>query len=618
MKYDFINPKEITPDGWLMRQLRIQADGLHGNLDKVWRDVKESKWLGGNGEGWERLPLFLDGFIPLSLLVGDEDKIARAKKYADCILSCQDEKGRFRPKNDTEPLSDDIWAQFLIMRMLTNYADCLCDDDKAKEIENALLSCFEFIYAYTSERTLFNWAAFRWYECLIAAKWLFGRNISRQNREFIIKVCERLKVQGADICDLVEVWKKNRDKNKGWNYEAHIVNIAMTLKAYDLYGEIMGEKPTATSEEAFSVLYKKHGTAYGHFTGDECLSGLSAIHGSELCGIVEAMYSYEWNTAVTGKSVWGERLENLAFNGLPATVSEDMWTHQYDQQVNQISCKKYKKAIYRTNEPDANVFGLEPNYGCCTANFGQGFPKFALSAYMKQPGGIVAVSPVSMKIQTEIDGEKVNFSCKTEYPFGKTCVFTSDKTIKLKVRVSEYAKIEVCDENNNKIDCVKYGGWVDFVLERGVNTVVKYEYSPRLEKAPEGGYCLRYGALLFAVPVKEKREIVEYEKNGVVRKFPYCDYTLTPDGEWRYAFTKKTAFSVENHPVKVPFSRTNLSVTISAELARVRWNYEKGYDLIASEKPGRIRVGSTERIKMQPYGATNLRIAVMSLLDDEK
>ena len=58
MKYDFINPKEITPDGWLMRQLRIQADGLHGNLDKVWRDVKESKWLGGNGEGWERLPLF--------------------------------------------------------------------------------------------------------------------------------------------------------------------------------------------------------------------------------------------------------------------------------------------------------------------------------------------------------------------------------------------------------------------------------------------------------------------------------------------------------------------------------------------------------------------------------
>ena len=120
------------------------------------------------------------------------------------------------------------------------------------------------------------------------------------------------------------------------------------------------------------------------------------------------------------------------------------------------------------------------------------------------------------------------------------------------------------------------------------------------------------------MPVKEKREIVEYEKNGVVRKFPYCDYTLTPDGEWRYAFTKKAAFNVENHPVKVPFSRTNLSVTISAELARVRWNHETGYDVIASEKPGRIRVGSTERIKMQPYGATNLRIAVMSLLDDEK
>lgn len=39
---------ELKPRGWLRHQLEIQADGLAGNLDKVWRDVRDSKWIGGD------------------------------------------------------------------------------------------------------------------------------------------------------------------------------------------------------------------------------------------------------------------------------------------------------------------------------------------------------------------------------------------------------------------------------------------------------------------------------------------------------------------------------------------------------------------------------------------
>ena len=75
-KWKFFTTKEIKPRGWLRSQLRVQADGLAGNLDKVWRDVRDSAWIGGNADGWERVPYWLDGFIPLAYLLEDEDMIA--------------------------------------------------------------------------------------------------------------------------------------------------------------------------------------------------------------------------------------------------------------------------------------------------------------------------------------------------------------------------------------------------------------------------------------------------------------------------------------------------------------------------------------------------------------
>lgn len=82
-KYNLFTTKEIEPSGWLLKQLKIQAEGLSGNLDKIWPDIRDSRWIGGGRDGWERVPYWLDGFIPLAYLLKDEDLIARAKKYID-------------------------------------------------------------------------------------------------------------------------------------------------------------------------------------------------------------------------------------------------------------------------------------------------------------------------------------------------------------------------------------------------------------------------------------------------------------------------------------------------------------------------------------------------------
>lgn len=62
---------------------------MSGHLDLIWPYIKESRWIGGSREGWERVPYWLDGFIPLAWLLDDEDMKRRAKRYIDAILDRQ-------------------------------------------------------------------------------------------------------------------------------------------------------------------------------------------------------------------------------------------------------------------------------------------------------------------------------------------------------------------------------------------------------------------------------------------------------------------------------------------------------------------------------------------------
>ena len=61
----------VTPKGWLLKQLTLQADGLSGHLAQFWNDVLHSVWKGGSGDGGlhERTPYWLNGVVPLAFLL---------------------------------------------------------------------------------------------------------------------------------------------------------------------------------------------------------------------------------------------------------------------------------------------------------------------------------------------------------------------------------------------------------------------------------------------------------------------------------------------------------------------------------------------------------------------
>lgn len=601
-KYQFYTTKELKPKGWLKRQLEIQANGLSGNLDKVWRDVKDSKWIGGEAEGWERVPYWLDGFIPLAYLLENEDMIARARKYVEAIMQAQRPDGWICPCSEEEIPSYDTWAVQLITKVLTVYYECSGDERVPQVIYKTLRNYYDLLSSGTIK--LFDWGKHRWYECFIAIRFLK----ERYQEEWIDDLGRILKEQGFDYGEAVETWKRPLNK---WTQYTHIVNLAMMLKAEAVSCDILKESYTDRAEYFYEILDKYNGTPVGLFTGDECLSGLSPIQGTELCAVAEQMYSYELLYAYTGDKKWAERLEVLAFNALPATISDDMWAHQYVQMSSQIACQKFPgRSLFRTNDSEAHLFGLEPNFGCCTANFNQAWPKFALSAFMHNENTIVSAVPVPAELKTD----DVCITLETEYPFKNELVYRIDagKAVQLVVRIPSFAE-------NVKIDGETVNAAEEQVFDvYGKKEIrITFETTAHYVERPYQLKSVKCGSLIFSLPIKYEKVKHEYEKDGVERKYPYCDYEYVGKSDWNYGYCGEI-FSVERKPVdKVPFSSENPPVILKTSVRKIPWGLEDGFETVCAKVPESLEpIGEAEIAELYPYGCAKLRMTELPMVKD--
>ncbi|MBQ8383114.1 MAG: glycoside hydrolase family 127 protein [Clostridia bacterium] len=603
-KYQTYPATALKPEGWLAKQLRIQADGLSGNLDKIWPDIRDSRWIGGDRDGWERVPYWLDGFIPLAWLLDDDDLKARAKKYIDGILERQKPDGWICPCENHERARYDVWATFLICKVLVVYYECSGDE----RIEDAVRRALHNLMLHIRGNTLFNWAAARWFEGLISIYWLYERT----GEDWLLYLAGMLRVQGTGYRDLFDNWM-DQEPHTDWNYQTHVVNLAMAIKSEVLGGRI-GDRVAegeAFAEKMLGMLTKYHGTAVGHFTGDENLSGDSPIQGTELCGVVEAMYSYEQIFLLTGNAVWLDRLEKLAYNALPATISPDMWTHQYDQMVNQMACVRFMgKPIFGTNSVEAHLFGLEPNFGCCTANFNQGWPKLAWHTFLKGENAILSAVLAPATVKTEMNGVAVEVSLDTLYPFRNRGTYTvktaAPVRFALEVRIPAWAKNATLD--GTPVESGKIAR-IERVWEGETTVLLTMDFDAVFEERPRDMAVLRRGPLYYSVHIDEEWKMHEFERHGVVRKYPYCDYEIYPKSAWNWAFGEGEITVTEHDIVDYPFSSEHPPVEITAPLYQIDWGYEEGYnDLCAKIPHSREPISETMPVKMKPYGCTNLRM----------
>ncbi len=609
----------IKPSGWLERQLRIQADGLSGHLDEFWPDIQDSAWFGGQAEGWERAPYWLDGLFPLAYLLDDPGLKQKAVRYADAILTRQHEDGWLGPKQPNL-VWQDIWSLFLILKALIQYYEASGDE----RVPEAMARCFRRIDLHIDTSPLFNWAQFRWFEALIPLYWLYERT----GENWLLNLAVKLHAQGFDWVDFFEAWPMKEPTPKGrWNYMGHVVNNAMALKAGALWWSFTGKDKDRNSPlSMIELLDRYHGTAVGIFTGDECLAGRSPIQGTELCAVVEYLYSLETLISLLGDPSLGDRLEKIAFNALPATLSPDMRSHQYDQQVNQVLCSIDPGRPWTTNGPDSNLFGLEPNYGCCTANFSQGWPKFASHLWMRAPeGGSVAAAYAPSVLTTTVDRADVKLQMDTGYPFRD----------EIRIRVSASAPVRfplllripgwagdatICVSGRSGFQRSKPGTF--HRIERNwsgeTEITIRFPMKPLLIHRDRGAVAIERGPLVYALKIEESWIQVNADKPG--RGLPHADWEVHPESPWNYALdvredTLEEDMEFADHAIgNIPFSPDLAAVRGTVKAKKVPgWKLENGSAGPVPESPVDSREPD-ETVTLIPYGCTNIRIAEFPVL----
>jgi hypothetical protein len=568
----------------------------------------------------------LDGLLPLAYLLDDTRLKAIAQRFVDWTLENGWTNGMIGPAKN-----DDWWPRIVMLKALTQYQELTGDPRVIPMIDRY----FQFQLAELPKRPLRDWARFRWQDELLSVIWLYNRTGST----YLLDLAQLLHRQGYDwIGDFADFQYKQKmtaeylklEKGEGLADLAlatHGVNNGQAVKCGPVWSQISGSAGDRRAVlQAIENLNRYHGLPNGMFSCDEHLAGLDPSQGSELCTVVEYMFSLERSLAITGDTSLADRLEKLAYNALPGTLTDDMWAHQYNQEPNQVECSLHHKP-WVTDGPESNLFGLEPNFGCCTANYHQGWPKFANSLWMlsgaqadEREDGLVAVAYAPCEVQTLVKNIPVRVTEETEYPFRGhvrlTVVPDSPISFCLQLRIPGWANGAAVLVNGERLASPVPGTFarVERTWRAGDRVEIDFPMRVRTSSWFNDSIAVERGPLVFSYGIGE--DWVKLGENGLGS----ADWQVFPTSPWNYALDvdinspEATIKEAETPMGEGPFTSRNTPVRLLAQGRLMKsWRADDGaanplpQSPVVSEEP-------KETLTLMPYAAAKLRITAFPKL----
>ncbi len=596
----------IRPEGWLRHQLLLMSRGMTGHLPELsqWCKRENSAWMSPKGQGehgWEELPYWLKGFGDLGYVLGDERIIKEARDWIEAALASQEPDGYFGPRRNKQ--QHDCWPNMIMLNVLQSFHEATGD----KRVLPFMSKYFRWQMELPREHLLpGSWQKIRGGDNLQSIYWLYNRT----GEPWLLDVAKVIHERTANWTEGVPNW--------------HGVNICQSFRGPgQYYQQTRDVRYLEAAERNYRTVMDLYGQVPGGMFGadENCRPGFGdPRQAAETCSIVEFMLSNEMLLKITGKVLYADRCEEIAFNSFPASQTPDLKALHYLTAPNMVQLDRQNKAPGLQN--GGCMLAYNPwAYRCCQHNVSHGWPYYAEHLWLATRGnGLVAVLYAACQVKAKVgDGVEIAIQEETDYPFDEKVTFrlSSPRPVRfpLLLRIPGWCEAAGISLNGERL-ALRGKAPCYFAIDRTWNTgdVVQLELPMKIRvavwKKNKDSVSVSRGPLTFSLKIGEK-----WVRYGGTDKWPAWEvYPTTP---WNYGLLidmKDPASSFQVVKKKgpladQPFQPEHAPIELVAKAKRIP-NWEMAGGLVGLLQQSPVRSDQpTGTVTLIPMGCARLRIS---------
>lgn len=603
----------VKADGWLLKQLQLQRDGLTGNAELLYKGAKDlgdsCNWLGGSGDSWERAPYYVKGLVALAYTLNDIGLITKVSKWINWSLNSQQDNGFFGPVNNT-----DWWARMPMLYAIRDYYEASNDP----RVISFFTKYFQYQNSKIDSQPLSKWGRSRAGDNIEIVFWLYNHT----GDAFLLTLADKLKTQAYDWTD---IFTNNRFMCFQGDFQPkHNVNVAEAMKMPAICYQ---RSKDLTDRDAYihgmDHLMCDHGQPEGMQSGNEMLGGRSAMTGLELCSIVEQMQTSETAQMILGDVAIGDQLEKVAFNALPGGLSKDIKGLQYYELANQVK-SKFGKNGYGQDYVNGILPGPLSGYGCCRFNLHMGWPYFVKTMWAAtNDNGLAAMAYGPCHVTAKVSNEvQVTIVEETNYPFDEQLNFTlgtaQSVEFSLKFRLPLWCNTPQIKVNGELQKGTMKGFF--YTIKRTWNNndkiVLNLPMPLKINEEVNNSVSIQRGPLVFSLKIKEQWQVHKDFGNG------FKEYEVLPLSDWNYGLLidrNNPESSIQVNKTSMPenpFIQATTPITLTLKAKKIPfWGYSFNGNFACDPPYGPMETTEpTEQLTFVPFGAETLRATCMPVV----